>query len=263
MIEGWGCPRCGRVDAPQPCLGICVRRPGLVADVSEYREYAAHAQRMAETDRTLSAFGHVVGGVHPRPGREQQTVESLRSRARELLERTAAAPDLVGRGARADLDHAQLRRHERHEAHASSGHRAAGPADSQVVAQTTDWRSRASSWNGQWRSRISAPPAASSGGTRRRRASAPRARPRARPSRPPPRRDRPRPEPASGLLGRGLRIVAVVQVGGEDRAARPPDPAHGRRRPAAPVGGPLAGCSTTSRAPRTRCWPPNSSRRST
>ena len=53
VIEGWGCPRCGRVDAPQPCLGICVRRPGLVADVAEYREYAAHAQRMAETDRPL------------------------------------------------------------------------------------------------------------------------------------------------------------------------------------------------------------------
>lgn len=88
VIEGWGCPRCGRVDAPQPCLGICVRRPGLVADIAEYREYAAQAQRTAEVDRTLSAFVHVVGGVHPRPGREQQTVESLRARARTLLERT-------------------------------------------------------------------------------------------------------------------------------------------------------------------------------
>lgn len=89
VIEGWGCPQCGRVDAPQPCLGICVRRPGLVADVAEYREYAEHAQRMAEIDRTLMAFAHVVAGVRPRPGREQQTLESLRSRARELLEQTA------------------------------------------------------------------------------------------------------------------------------------------------------------------------------
>ena len=51
----------------------------------------AHSQRMAETDRALSAFAHVVAGVHPRPGREPQTVDSLRSRARELLERTAGA----------------------------------------------------------------------------------------------------------------------------------------------------------------------------
>jgi hypothetical protein len=89
VIDAWGCPRCGRVDAPQPCLGICIRRPGLVADVAEYREYAAHAERVAESDRALSAFAHVVGGVHPRPGREQQTVEGLRGRARELLDRTA------------------------------------------------------------------------------------------------------------------------------------------------------------------------------
>jgi hypothetical protein len=85
VIEGWGCPRCGRVDAPQPCLGICVRRPGLVADIAEYREYAAQAQLAAETDRLLTTFAHVVAGVHPRPGREQQTVESLRERARSLL----------------------------------------------------------------------------------------------------------------------------------------------------------------------------------
>lgn len=85
VIEGWGCPRCGRVDAPQPCLGICIRRPGLVADFAEYREYAAQAQRAAETDRALSAFTHLVAGLRPRPGREQQTVEGLRARASDLL----------------------------------------------------------------------------------------------------------------------------------------------------------------------------------
>ena len=58
-----------------------------VADVAEYREYAAQAQCTAESDGLLSAFAHVVAGVHPRPGREQQTVESLRSRARQLLDR--------------------------------------------------------------------------------------------------------------------------------------------------------------------------------
>ena len=89
VIEGWGCPRGGRAAAPHQSLGIGSRRPGLGAEVTEDREYAAHAQRAAENDRVLSAFAHVVGGVHPRPGREQQTVEGLRPRARQLLERTA------------------------------------------------------------------------------------------------------------------------------------------------------------------------------
>jgi hypothetical protein len=40
IIQAWGCPDCGRIDAPQPCLGVCIRRAGLVADISEFREFA-------------------------------------------------------------------------------------------------------------------------------------------------------------------------------------------------------------------------------
>jgi len=84
VIQAWGCPRCGRIDAPQPCLGICVRRPGLVADVAEYREFAAVAARSATQERPLSTLAHLVAGVRARPGHEEQTVETLRSRARAL-----------------------------------------------------------------------------------------------------------------------------------------------------------------------------------
>ena len=85
VIPAWGCPRCGRIDAPQPCLGICVRRPGLVADVVEYREFAAQAARLATEEQPLSTLAHMVAGVRARPGYEEQTVQTLRSRARALL----------------------------------------------------------------------------------------------------------------------------------------------------------------------------------
>jgi hypothetical protein len=84
VVEGWGCPRCGRVDAPRPCLGICVRRPGLVADIAEYREFADRSERAAAQEQPLAAFGHVVAGVRPRPGREELTIRTLQARAREL-----------------------------------------------------------------------------------------------------------------------------------------------------------------------------------
>jgi hypothetical protein len=90
VIEAWGCPRCGRVDAPQQCLGICVRRPGTVADAVEYREYAARATKAAAADRALSELVHVVVGVRPRLGREELTVQALRARALELLDRVDA-----------------------------------------------------------------------------------------------------------------------------------------------------------------------------
>jgi hypothetical protein len=85
IIEGWGCPTCGRIDAPQQCLGICVRRAGMVADAHEYRALATRSERVATADRALSALARIVAGLRPRPGREELTTATIRSRARELL----------------------------------------------------------------------------------------------------------------------------------------------------------------------------------
>jgi hypothetical protein len=85
IIEAWGCPVCGRVDAPRPCLGICVRRPGTVADVREYRELAPRAERARAADRALSGLAHILATVTPRPGREELTTARVRSQARDLL----------------------------------------------------------------------------------------------------------------------------------------------------------------------------------
>jgi hypothetical protein len=84
VLEAWGCPRCGRIDAPQQCLGICVRRPGAVADVSEYRQLAARSEAVATADAALMHLARMVASVRPRPGQEEQTREALRIRAREL-----------------------------------------------------------------------------------------------------------------------------------------------------------------------------------
>jgi len=90
IIQAWGCPNCGRIDAPKPCLGICIRRPGMVADVMEYRQLAARSEEAATADRLLSGLAHIVASVTPRPGREELTMATLRSRAGELLGRLAA-----------------------------------------------------------------------------------------------------------------------------------------------------------------------------
>jgi hypothetical protein len=85
MIEAWGCPRCGRIDAPQPCLGVCVRRPGAVADVSEYRAFAERSAQLAAEDQTFTGLARLLATVTPRPGQEEPTMAAVRSRARELL----------------------------------------------------------------------------------------------------------------------------------------------------------------------------------
>jgi len=87
IIEAWGCPVCGRIDAPRQCLGICIRRPGMVADVSEYRQIAARCEQAATADRALSRLAHLAASITPRPGHVELTTATLRGRARELLDR--------------------------------------------------------------------------------------------------------------------------------------------------------------------------------
>jgi hypothetical protein len=92
VVQAWGCPRCGRIDAPQPCLGVCVRRPVLMADASEYRTPAEQAERAARRDRALSELARLVAYVNPRPGHEERGLAALRARARALPPLRRRAP---------------------------------------------------------------------------------------------------------------------------------------------------------------------------
>jgi hypothetical protein len=79
-------PRCGRIDAPRPCLGNCVSRPGTVADMSEHRQLSAGLEQATTVDLAPSGLATTVANVTPGPGCEELTA-TLRSRARELLDR--------------------------------------------------------------------------------------------------------------------------------------------------------------------------------
>jgi|SRR5215217_3886109 len=79
IVEAWGCPDCGRIDAPQPCLGVCERRPLLMADADEYRRLALAADALAAEERALARRARLVANVTARPGHEAATTEALRA----------------------------------------------------------------------------------------------------------------------------------------------------------------------------------------
>ena len=85
VVQAWGCPDCGRIEAPQPCLGICVRRPVLMADASEQRALAERAAQAARFEHGLAALARMVAHVTPRPGAEERTWAALAARARSAL----------------------------------------------------------------------------------------------------------------------------------------------------------------------------------
>lgn len=79
---GWWCAECGNVDAPQPCLGVCIwHRLEWVNASLYYAEY----ERCADELRAAGTLATIVGriaAVSPKRGRCAETWEALQSQAR-------------------------------------------------------------------------------------------------------------------------------------------------------------------------------------
>jgi hypothetical protein len=78
IYEAWGCPACGRIDAPQPCIGVCIRRPVLMAGAGDFRPPARAADELAAEEGNLALIARKIANVRPRPGYEHATADALR-----------------------------------------------------------------------------------------------------------------------------------------------------------------------------------------
>jgi hypothetical protein len=99
-VTTWWCPECGGLEAPQPCLGICIWRPveWVRLDVYESHREAALAER--DWERRLRQLLRSVAWVTPRPDQWQRGWDLLRSQAQACLERRepSSAPRAGGPG---------------------------------------------------------------------------------------------------------------------------------------------------------------------
>jgi len=86
-IKVWQCVGCGRIDDPQPCVGICR---------DEKREYvpaADHDAAMARRRSELEVLRHIareLATITPRAGQWERTYRALQERARAALLATDA-----------------------------------------------------------------------------------------------------------------------------------------------------------------------------
>ncbi|WP_169542251.1 hypothetical protein [Solirubrobacter soli] len=84
VVVGWWCDRCGNVDLPQLCIGVCVWQPAEWVNLRLY-EPVLHAER------ALTRFLRLAAAVTPRPGLEERNREALRAQARSLVSMTRQA----------------------------------------------------------------------------------------------------------------------------------------------------------------------------
>jgi hypothetical protein len=78
---------CGRLEAPQPCLGVCIRRPTRMVNAARFDEVRAAAQPDRTAERALEPLARMLAFVRPRRGLETAGWRAVR----ELADRGLAA----------------------------------------------------------------------------------------------------------------------------------------------------------------------------
>ena len=80
----WWCPRCGGIDAPQPCIGVCVWRPVEWVRAERYAAARTRADTARESERRLRSVLRTVATVTPRAGQWEQSWRALEGQARDI-----------------------------------------------------------------------------------------------------------------------------------------------------------------------------------
>ena len=73
----WWCPGCGGVDAPQPCIGVCVWRRVEWVAAERYEEARERARRALDEERHLRSLLRRAATATPRPGQWERSWRAL------------------------------------------------------------------------------------------------------------------------------------------------------------------------------------------
>lgn len=89
-IKAWQCIGCGKIEAPQTCIGVCQDRKVMLVPLADHEEALAELQRVYSQ---LQDLHHVLSRLAlstPRPGQWEPSYRALQKQARAVLATHAA-----------------------------------------------------------------------------------------------------------------------------------------------------------------------------
>jgi hypothetical protein len=105
-IQAWQCIGCGRLEAPQNCIGVCQDRKVELVDAAVYDDLHRRLLAQQETCGRLRALVRQLAWSTPRPDAWERSYRALQDRARALLDEieqtVASTDDATARVARLD-----------------------------------------------------------------------------------------------------------------------------------------------------------------
>jgi hypothetical protein len=88
-VTAWACETCGRIEAPQECIGVCVRPEIAMVPAVEHRATIARAASLARALATLAPPLRQLAWATPRPGQWAHSAAALRAAAERALSASA------------------------------------------------------------------------------------------------------------------------------------------------------------------------------
>jgi hypothetical protein len=85
-VTAWQCIGCGRIEAPQTCVGVCRDRKVDFVYRSDFDEVAAQLARSELKAETLGALLRQLAWTTPHAGEWEAAYRALQIRARRALE---------------------------------------------------------------------------------------------------------------------------------------------------------------------------------
>ena len=91
VFEAWRCIGCGRIEAPQPCIGVCQDRKVRFVDAADYEDAMARLRAAEERAGALETIVTRLARARPRASAWEQSYRALQDEARRMLTAMALA----------------------------------------------------------------------------------------------------------------------------------------------------------------------------
>lgn len=84
-VSAWRCRGCGRVEAPQPCIGVCSDQRVELVDAQDYETALAQLKRLEVEHERLVQFIRMVARNKPHEDCWEKSYRHLQELAEEAL----------------------------------------------------------------------------------------------------------------------------------------------------------------------------------
>ena len=85
FVKAWQCIGCGRIEAPQTCIGVCQDRKVQFVYAGEHEEALNQGRRFEQKADILKALVRQLALTNPRNGEWEKCYRAMQNRARRVL----------------------------------------------------------------------------------------------------------------------------------------------------------------------------------